>query len=345
MRNLLISICLFLAGLNVSAQDIPPLPEPIANNAVAHVSVGGRDYIFSFLGLKPGKSYSDTSRSAYMFASGDKAWQHLPDVPVAQGRLAATAVGLNGKVWLFGGYTVAADGSEKSTPEVFIFDPTDKTYTRAPDMPLPVDDMVSFSYQERYIYLVSGWHDTGNVRAVQVLDTKEMRWFNATDYPGSPVFGHAGGIVGNKFVIADGVAVLGKDDKGQRKFGAVNEGWMGTIDEGNPTNITWRRLPQLPGKGHYRMAGAGVAEAGQVVFVGGTDNAYNYSGIGYDGVPSMPTGHVFAWDFKADKWVLRTKRDQSSMDHRGMVKLDGKWFTLGGMGAGQEVLDAIVLIP
>ena len=239
--------------------------------------IDGKYRLFSFAGLKAGKTYKDISKAAYMFAEGDQGWKRLPDLPVNKGRLAASAQGVGGKVYYFGGYTVEKDGSEKSTPEVFAFDPRTEQYKRLKDMPTPVDDMVTFTYKNRYIYLVSGWHDTGNVKLVQIFDTKKNVWMKGTDYPGTPVFGHAGGIVGNRFVIADGVAVVGKTENGRRKFDTVNEGWMGTIDPADPTKIEYRRLPQLPGKGHYRMAGAGDEGRNQVIFAGGTSTAYNYN--------------------------------------------------------------------
>jgi len=321
---------------------IPALPVAHANNAVAAMEVDGKRTLFSFAGLKAGKTWRDTSKQAFMFTEGDAAWQRLPDLPVGEGRLAATAEAVGGKVYYFGGYTVAEDGAEVSTPENFAFDPHTKTYTRIVDMPVPTDDAVSFVYKNRYIYLVSGWHNTGNIRDVQVYDTANDTWFNASEYPGSSVFGHAGGIVGNQFVIADGVAVVGKDEKGRRKFDTVNEGWMGTIDPDDPAKITYRRLPQLPGRGHYRMGGSGDETGSRVLFVGGTPNAYNYSGIGYNGEPSPPKAHVFAWDFTKDNWVAYQDKPTASMDHRGLVKWSGTWITIGGMVEGQALTGKVL---
>jgi len=321
---------------------IPPLPVAHSNNAVAGMALEGKRRLFSFAGLTAGKSWRDTSKAAFMFTEGDAAWVQVADLPVAEGRLAATAEAVGGKIYYFGGYTVAEDGAEVSALENFTFDPTSKTYTRIADMPVPTDDAVSFVYKGRYIYLVSGWHNTGNIRDVQVYDTEYDSWFKATDYPGSPVFGHAGGIVGNQFVIADGVAVVGKDEQGRRKFDTVNEGWLGTIDPIDPSKITYRRLPQLPGKGHYRMAGAGDKTENRVLFVGGTPNAYNYSGIGYNGEPSEPKAHVFGWDFTKDNWVAYPDKATASMDHRGLLKWDGDWITVGGMLEGQLVSNRVL---
>ncbi len=338
----LVGLSLLLAGFAAQSNagepgDVPPMPVPHANNAVAQIMLDGQTMIFSFMGLKPGKTYTDISRQVYSYTEGANIWQRLQDVPVPEGRLAATAVGLGGAVYLFGGYTVAQDGSEVSALENFRYDARTKHYDPLPAMPVPTDDAVSFVYADRYIYLVSGWHNTGNIRDVQGYDTVENSWFKATDYPGSPVFGHAGGIVGNQFVIADGVAVFGTREGGDRRFETVNEGWMGTINPDNPAEITYRRLPQLPGRGNYRMGGAGDVEGNRVLFVGGTSNAYNYDGIGYNGNPSKPTAHVFAWDFVKDVWVAYPNKPVPSMDHRGLVKLSGKWFTIGGMVGVQEV--------
>lgn len=320
-----------------AAVNLPSLPFPHANNAVAQVIVDGKTMLFSFMGLRADKTYKDVSKQAFAYTEGDSAWRRLEEVPVSEGRLAATAVGLGEAVYLFGGYTVAEDGSEVSTLENFRYNARANRYDALPAMPVPTDDAVSFAYADRYIYLVSGWHNTGNIRDVQVYDTVENRWFKATDYPGSLVFGHAGGIVGNQFVIADGVALLGTQEAGDRRFETVNEGWMGTINPDNPAEITYRRLPQLPGRGNYRMGGSGDASGNRVLFVGGTSNPYNYNGIGYNDDPSKPTAHVFAWDFTKDNWVAYRDKPTASMDHRGLLNFKGQWFTIGGLIGAQEV--------
>ena len=328
-----------------SAQNGDPradLPMAHANNAVAQLERDGQTYFYSFLGLKSGKTWRDTSRMAFEYHVDADRWRRLPDVPVDRGRLAGAAVGLGGVVYLFGGYTVAESGAEVSTPEVFAFDPAADRYARRADMPTPVDDSMALAYADRYIYLISGWHADGNVTLVQVYDTAQDRWFRATDYPGLPVFGHAGGIVGNRMVVADGVAVLGFDN-GRRRFGIVDEAWAGEIDGGDPAVIRWTRLPPHPGAPLYRMAAAGSPSRNQVLFAGGSDNAYNYNGIGYDGTPSKPSAHGFAWDFASSTWVALPPRAMATMDHRGLLAHDGAFYTLGGMVSDQQVTATVVV--
>lgn len=336
------------------ASVIAELPVAHTNNAVAAIAHNGGATLFSFNGLRAGKTYQDASQMAFScdVSRGEialGACRRIADVPVEQGRLASAAVGLGGKVFLFGGYTVAEDGSEVSTPEVFLFDPVSEDYTRRVDMPVPVDDAVAFAYADRYIYLVSGWHDDGNVNLVQVYDVDEDRWFRANDYPGAPVFGHAGGAVGRRFVIADGVAVIGMKD-GRRQFGAVDEAWLGEIDADDPAKILWRRLPPHGADSGadgplYRMAAVGDEKRALVVFAGGADNPYNYDGIGYDGVPAQPSDKIFAYDLDAEKWRA-LGRGAASMDHRGLLILeDESYVTIGGLDSALAVLNTVISRP
>ena len=209
-------------------------------------------------------------------------------------------------------------------------------------MPLPVDDSVAFAYANRYIYLVSGWHDDGNVADVQVFDSWEDRWFAATPYPGAPVFGHAGGIVGNRFVIADGVAVLGRDAAGQRRFGISEAAYLGVIDPADPSVIRWQALPPHPGPALYRMAATGSERLGLVIFAGGSPNPYNFNGIGYDGEPSEPSSLVFAYDPASGAWSVLGRRPVATMDHRGLLEAGEYFYTVGGMRAGQIVSDQVL---
>lgn len=317
------------------------LPEPIANNAVAALTVGGRTGLYSFSGLGAGKSHADTSSRAYVFDMASRTSRRLPDVPGGKGRLASVAVALGGRIYLFGGYTVAEDGGEVSTPEVFAFDPAGETYARAADMPIPVDDSVALAFAGRYIYLVSGWHDTGNVNAVQVYDTEEDAWFRATDYPGPAVFGHAGGIVGRSLVIADGVAVLGEED-GRRRFGIVDAAYLGQIDPEDPALIAWTKLTPHDGPPLYRMAATGHGGLNLVVFAGGSANPYNYNGIGYNSEPSAPSDRVFAFSLGARRWIELGAKPVATMDHRGLIATGGRFITLGGM-VGKQAVTADVL--
>lgn len=328
------AICI-AACQNQTAQ----LPEPVTNNAIAYFDGS----IYSFAGLGAGKGWTDVHAKAFKCDIQKSNCETLPSLPDGKGRLAATAQTVGNQIYIFGGYTVAEDHSEISTPEVFAFDPETQTYERRTDIPVPVDDSVSITYEDRYIYLVSGWHKDTNVSNVQIYDTQTDSWQPATDWPGAPVFGHAGGAVGNIMVICDGVQIIPPTDENSRRtFETISACWRGEIDLAKITNITWTRLPQLPGKGLYRMAAAGISDRNLILFAGGSDNAYNYNGIGYNKIPSAPSAHVWGYDTAAGYYVVYEDKPTATMDHRGLIALgDWRFATLGGMGDGQTTLDSL----
>lgn len=337
---------LFLAAC--ATEPLPPAPAPgplpiaHSNNAVALAEARGQATLYSFNGLRSGKTHADVSKQVFACQIASTLCVRLPDVPVWDGRLASSAVTVGNTVYLFGGYTVAEDGSEVSSPEVHSFEPAKDRFRALAEMPVPVDDAVLFTHLERYIYLVSGWHDTDNVSLVQVYDVETDTWARATNYPGSPVFGHAGGAAGGEIVIADGVAVLGIEN-GQRKYGEVGEVWHGRISPDNHLIIDWSPLPAHPYGPLYRMAATGSEARRQIVFAGGGDNPYNITGIGYDGIVSIPSDKVFAYDLRKDEWVTLGTLAEPSMDHRGLIEHEERFFIVGGLSNRRRVRDGITV--
>ncbi|MEM6638438.1 MAG: galactose oxidase [Pseudomonadota bacterium] len=319
---------------------LPPLPEALANNAVAAVETDKGTYLVSFSGLAAGKTWRDTRATTYVLAPEASQWERGEDVPGDTGRLASVAVAVGDAAYVFGGYTVAEDHSEVSLPYVHQFDPRTRRFSPRVPMPVPVDDAVAVAYQDRYIYLISGWHDTANVNLVQRYDTLEDRWVQATAYPGAPVFGHAGGIVNGTLVICGGVAIDTKQS-GPREFVANTACYAGTLRADNARRIDWRAIAPMPGPARYRMAAAGSAELGGVVFMGGGDNPYNYDGIGYNGEPSNPVGEVYYYDLEQDRWRALGRQRVPSMDHRGLLGVNGGFVVVGGMDGEQQVTGSV----
>jgi len=344
MRLLIVALAAILASTDVLAapvetESLPPLPKAVSNNAVTLVSTDKGVYLYSFLGLGNGKTWQDIVPDAMVLNPGDKTWTELKPVPGA-GRLAAAAVTAGGAAWLFGGYTVAEDGEEVSIPGVYRIQPGDDQLKWVTDMPLPVDDAVILVYQDRYIYLVSGWHDLGNVNLVQVLDIKTMQWSQATPWPGAPVFGHAGGISGDKMLVCDGVRIQYPADDSPREFLPSDECWQGRIDAENHRRIHWHSVAAHPGAGLYRMAAAGDT-SDRVVFVGGSDNPYNFNGIGYNGEPSKPESAVFSFSFSSGKWSVNGDLPKATMDHRGLAFENGWYYLIGGMHENQSTVSNV----
>lgn len=325
----------------LEAVALRPLPAPVTNNAVAGVTVNGHSYLVSFNGLAKGRAYSDTLSATYVMDVGRNEWTEAAPVPGGVGRLASAAVSVGPLAYVFGGYSVAEDGTEVSTSWAHSFDPETGVFIELSSMPVPVDDAVAVTYADRYIYLISGWHDVGNVNLVQRYDTQTDSWDQATPIPGKALFGHAGGIVGNQVVYCDGVAIRSHTDR-PRDYVASNECFLGIIDADDSRRIDWRSIAAHPGLPRYRMASAGVPGLNAVLFIGGSDNPYNYSGTGYNGEPSEPSSGGLRFDLDSLKWQELKQSNPASMDHRALAVLDGAWLTIGGMLAGQIVTDKVV---
>lgn len=309
----------------------PPLPQPITNNAVAAVETEEGVAVFSFLGMDSTKTPAGVTNVAYRWNQGDAAgWRAVTPVP-GQGRIAATAQVVGGKVYVLGGYTVAADGTERTVASVDVYDPATDTWSRGAPIPVGVDDAVSGVWRDSLIVLVSGWHDDHNVADVQLYDPATDRWSRGTSIAGTPVFGAAGGVVDDQIAYVDGVRTT--DD--HIRYAMETGDWVGTLAGGSPDSIAWTTLPAHPDPALYRAAAGTLGRL--VLFVGGTSRPYNYDGIGYDGAPSEPIRQVLAYAPGAQEWRNLAAPPLATMDHRTLGVAGGQVFLVGGMEAGQLV--------
>lgn len=331
--------------IDTMAQSFPVMPEPVSNNAVVTVKTDHNDYIISFSGLGKNKTYKDVHNKTFVYNKNTNKWSQKSDVPIQNpingltGRLASVAVSIKDKAYVFGGYTVAKDHTEVSVPDVYEYSVIKDSFTRLAPMPVPVDDAVALTYKDRYIYLISGWHNDGNVNLVQIYDTQLNTWQQGTPFPGKPVFGQAGGIVNNKMLICDGVKVQFHIDK-RRTFKAEPACYLGTVSKENPRRIDWRIVEHPTGKARYRMASTGIKPSNAIVFIGGSLNPYNYNGIGYNNVPSEASQTKWQYDLDNSTWKV-TPTKTATMDHRGLLIFNEKLLTIGGMGASQKVLNTV----
>jgi N-acetylneuraminic acid mutarotase len=340
-----------MASFSIFAQtnEHAQLPQAVSNNAVAQVAVNNRDYLISFSGLASGKRFEDVHNKTYVYDVSQQSWQVKSPVPIAipinglTGRLASVATSINDTAYVFGGYTVAKDHSEVSVPDVYAYHVLTDQYQPLAAMPVPVDDSVALPYKNRYIYLVSGWHNDGNVNLVQLYDSQTDQWQQASPFPGKPVFGHAGGIVDNTLVVCDGVRVDVHTTK-RRSYAAESSCYRGNINPKEPRSISWHQVKHPTGNSRYRMAATGIVNlttnAKEIVFIGGSNNPYNYNGIGYNGEPSAPSNEIWRYNIATAKWKI-THSKITTMDHRGLLELNGKLLTVGGMGKNQKVLNSI----
>jgi len=330
---LIISICTLVGTATAQWSIRPPLPMEVSNNAVASVRIGDTDYVYSFMGIDTSKIWSGITQRAFEYNTQTNQWQEIAAVPGMEGRIAAAAVGFKGKVYLFGGYSVAPNGSETTYANVDIYDPVSNNWSSGAAVPVPVDDQVIAVWRDSLIYSVSGWSTNQNVKNVQIYNPETDTWQQATQIPGAGVFGHAGGIVGDTLVYFDGA-------RDSFNFPLNGGNFMGVIDPQQPDSITWSTLPPHPGPRKYRTASATLGS--RIFFVGGTDNPYNFNGIGYNGQPSQPSDLVFAFNSETVGWETYGPALSATMDHRAMAASRGiEMFLVGGMLSGQQVTNQV----
>ena len=344
MKRLLAFFLLLLlsAGLSAAADSgVDPLPDPISNNAVAMLKVRGKLLLFSFMGIGQKKTSDAITNTAFFLDAKEGKWTAIRSVPGIAGRIGAVAAGVQDDLFLFGGYVADAQ-SGMTVPDVGVYHPATDRWFRGADLPVAVGDSVIGVYQDRYIYLVSGRSGHDVVSSVQVYDAEKSKWSQATPIPGTPVFGHAGSLVEDTIIYVDGAR---KNPSGNGpRYVASDECWMGKIDHHDRTKIEWTKLPKHPGTARYRIAAGGSEKDQKIYFAGGTDNPYDYNGIGYDGKPSEPSSVTFDFNLHTGKWeTIDDNTPDPTMDHRGLLVTHEGLVLIGGMKKGQKVTDEVTL--
>ncbi len=344
MKKLLpLVLCLLVASIHADEEaKLSPLPMPVSNNAVALAQEKDLQ-VFSFMGIVAKKTWDSITNRAFCLDLKTGKWSEVRPVPGVIGRLAASAVAFNEQIFIFGGYVLDSQGGENTLPDFNVYVPKQDKYYRGPDIPTPVDDSVIGVYHSRFIYLISGWSKTDAVRDVQIYDVDKNKWLQGTPIPGTPVFGHAGGIVGDTIVYVDGAY---KNAAGASpKYMASTECWMGKINKKDITKIEWKKLPAHPGNAHYRMAAGASEKEDRIYFSGGTDNPYNYNGIGYNGQPSEPSPVTFAFNVRKEQWeTINENTPDPTMDHRGLLVTHRGLIMVGGMEKGQQVTSKVTVV-
>lgn len=344
MKKLLVVFLLSVCTVFLSADDqpkVPPMPSAVANNAVAALKNGIE--IYSLMGVGPKKTWDDITNKMYILRLSSKKWIEGRAVPGVAGRLGASAIGARGQVFVFGGYVVDGQGNEMTVSDVNSYVADGHRWYRAADIPVAVDSAVIGVNHDRYIYLVGGRSQTGPVNNVQVYDAEKNTWSQATPFPGTPVFGHAGGLADDVIVFVDGAR---KNPAGGDPYVASDECWVGKIDRKDPNKIEWSKLPPHPGSGHFGIVAGGLEKEHRVVFSGGTTAPHNFKGLGYDGKPAEISTATFAFELHGNRWgTLSADPSDVRTDGRGIVSTPlGPWI-LGGMLKNQAISARVLALP
>ncbi|MGB0514468.1 MAG: hypothetical protein ACPGJE_06480, partial [Wenzhouxiangellaceae bacterium] len=150
------------AGGGWAGEFPPELPEPRANNPVARAVGNDGALWFTGLGLTGDKTQADLRADGWWIHDGDEAWRPLPPLPAFEGlagRLGSHAVALAGELYVIGGYTVAGDHTERSTPGVYrLVRNANPRWHLATRMPVPVDDAVALVHRDRALVALQPNH-------------------------------------------------------------------------------------------------------------------------------------------------------------------------------------------
>jgi N-acetylneuraminic acid mutarotase len=204
MKRLLPFVLPILCALALLGAEpkIPPMPDAVTGNAVASLRNGIE--VYSMMGLGTKKTWDAVTNRMFMLKLSSGKWMEGKPVPGVAGRLGASAVGAKGQIFVLGGYVVDGQGNEITVGDVNSYVPEDHRWYRAADIPIPVDSAVTGLTHDRYIYIIGGRAKNGPVNNVQVYDAEKNTWSHGTAFPGTPVYGHAGGIADETIVYVDG---------------------------------------------------------------------------------------------------------------------------------------------
>ncbi len=338
---------------NISLQQ---LPLPISGNATALIKTeqGRKLYVFNGLVQLPDGKIKLTNEAWYaqIPRSSEGAstqidwskleWRSLQSVPSVQkqkGRYVTTATVLNEKIYLLGGYStnrISAPNrqlNEQNVSDFYSFTPEENSYVRLEDLPVPVDDTVVVPMQDRYLYVISGWHKDGPVNLVQVFDSYKNEWFQASPLPFAGAFGHAGGGFENQLLICDGQSP--KSDIATSTILQVTQGcWLGEIDLINPSKITWRKWVHPSEQGRFRMASVTDQESGDLWMLGGATRAFDLYGQTFDPnknskIPTTPSSEIWRYSFNEQSWRIFSTTNPV-MDTPNAIIIEDQIMTIGG---------------
>jgi N-acetylneuraminic acid mutarotase len=347
MKKLGLFFFLMISALLLLAADeskIPPMPSAVTSNAVASLKSGLE--IYSIMGIGNKKNWDDITNKMFLLRLKSGKWTEERSVPGVAGRLGASAAGAKGQIFVFGGYVVDGTGSELIISDVNSYVPEDRHWYRAADMPVPVDSAVIGVNHDRYIYLVGGRSKNGPVNNVQMYDAEKNTWSDATPFPGTPVFGHAGGVSDGVIVFVDGAKVDPAKKDSANRYVVSDECWMGKIDKKDPAKIEWSKLPAHPGPGRFGIVAGGTEHEHRVFFSGGTSGVHNYKFLDYDGKQAEISPVTFVFDLHGNRWdVLAQDTYDVRADSRGVLFTPLGPLILGGTLKNSAVSARVLSLP
>jgi N-acetylneuraminic acid mutarotase len=255
------------------------------------------------------------------------------------GKIAAGASYMDGIIYIVGGYHVLDNGSEISSKLVHRFDCESNIFlSDATELPIAIDDHVQAVWRDSLLYVITGWSNNGNRALVQVYNPNSNTWefqFQQWNNALYSSFGASGTI------IDDTIIYLGGSRSGS-SFTLQTQLRKGVIDPNTPLEINWSNKEIPVEQSLYRAAS--ISFNNKALWLGGSNNTYNYDGVAYDGSggvePSFQTvKHV------GDS-LCNEQNNLLPMDLRGAAffSKNGSAFLCGGMTANQTTSNKTLML-
>lgn len=312
------------------ADPLPPLPEAVSHQVTLQTSARGKTYIASFGGQS---QQSSAHQKAWLLTLGDSSWQPLPALPSVQGatgRSGSAAVVLDQQFMLFGGTGPGRSGKPITLTDSYRLSPIGKMYQKLPDMPVAVYDAVAQVYRNRYVYLIGGNHQGGQVNLVQVFDNFTQKWSQATPLPTTPLSRHSAVLQDDKLLVCGGE--IQQSDQAGAFTPALNPHcFLATLNPQQPAMLTWRQLSVPANAGRLDSSALVLTQANEtwLLFTGGVD------------LTAAPLDSAIGFDLQRQQW--QSVQARLSRHHsRYLLRLNDEWYSLGGINSqGQVVADFI----
>ena len=205
-----------------------------------------------------------------------------PQAPLPTGGAVQGTARVGTSIYVIGGYGTTPNVAQNL---VYKYDILTNTWTSVAPLPIAIGWGKAAEYLDRYIYFAGGYGGNTNPTVysrVYLYDTLLDTWVLATPMP-SEKFGGAFSVVGNQLVY---VAGSGPSSTESSVF-------VGTIDPGNPANITWAIKSNYPAGPMYRFDGAPWGNDGMIVS-GGSPT--------YSPTPAIP-GPTYLYKPSTDTWI------------------------------------------
>jgi hypothetical protein len=256
-------------------------------NPLASINTNDTCYLFCLGGNFNG-NYTDVAKKYLPYSNS---WSAIPDMPVACGY--ASGASYNNKVYVISGTSSPGVISDENR----IYDLNNNSWSLGTPIPASKSYYVLGVYHDSLFYYIGGSDTSFYLSSVNIYNAASDSWSVGTNLP-MPVAAAGGGISGNKIVVA----------------GGNSSTYLGQIDSGDPTLITWTTGDAYPVGFCLGLASGATAdpESDLIVFTGGARN---------NELPLISSEYTLAYDLNANQWKIGPPKPTPANNLRNLASV------------------------